>query len=60
MNNLVLSGYKTNIGLLLVGIGGVLDLFGVSMPEQLKDLGLMLVGVGAGHKLLKDTGTVSG
>ena len=60
MDKLLLSGYKTNIGLILVGIGGVVELFGFTFPPVLKDLGLMLVGVGATHKVLKDTGTVKG
>jgi hypothetical protein len=60
MSKLTLSGYKTNIGLILVGIGGIVELFGFTMPPVLKDVGLMLVGVGATHRVLKDTGTLSG
>jgi hypothetical protein len=55
-----LSGYKTNIGLLLVSAASVLDLVGVSVPPSVKELGLVLVGIGAGHKVLKDTGAVKG
>ena len=60
MNKLLLSGYKTYLGLALVGVGAVMDVMGMAGGAQLKDWGLILAGIGGTHKVLKESGAVQG
>ena len=51
---LLLSGYKTWAGLVLFGIGAVLDLAGFAdVGKPMQDVGGILAGIGAGHKIVK-------
>jgi len=58
MNKLMLSGYKTYLGLVMWGVGSVLDLIGVSGGAVLQEWGGVLAGVGGFHKILKESGAV--
>ena len=51
---LLLSGYKTWAGLVLFGIGAVLDLAGFAdVGKPMQDVGGILAGFGALHKIVK-------
>jgi len=51
---LLLSGYKTWIGLILMGVGSILELVGsAEIGEPLKNIGGLLAGIGGAHKLAK-------
>ena len=51
---LIFSGYKTWAGLVLFGIGAVLDLAGLAdIGKPIQDFGGILAGIGSFHKLVK-------
>lgn len=58
MDKLLLSGFKTNLGLLGLGVIGILEAFGVSVSGVVHIIDWITIAVGAIHKVLKDTGVV--
>lgn len=60
MSKLALSGYKTNLGLVIVGVGMFLAYFGITLPPMMMEVGWGFIGVGGVHRVLKDTGAVKG
>lgn len=51
--NWTLSGYKTYVGLALIGVGAAMDAAGVEGSGTITMIGSMLAGVGAIHKMKK-------
>ena len=51
---LLFSGYKMLAGLVLFGVGAVVDLAGMSdVGKPIQDFGSILAGFGAFHKIVK-------
>ena len=48
-----LDGQKQNIGLVLMGLGYVLDLVGIPFGFLVRDIGAAVTGIGAAHRMEK-------
>lgn len=54
MNPLLLfNGFKTLIGLVVLGVGGVMALAGADDGKTVMDIGAAIAGIGALHQSLK-------
>jgi hypothetical protein len=51
--NWTLNGYKTYIGLTIVGVGAIMKAVGLEGGDTANLVGMMLAGVGASGKIVK-------
>ena len=55
----MMTGYKTYLGAIIIGIGSAIEALGyIDLGRIVKDLGLMLMGIGIGAKIARLNGGV--